>query len=96
MKGGKKMDSRTKKRILNSLFAEETTITRILGYKYEIEYYEEDDIVIASPCGAGDLVYSSIEYDDCRYTHGGKVYRAVLEFIKELDEAYKNLSAGKQ
>ncbi|MCG3260988.1 MAG: hypothetical protein H7644_14630 [Candidatus Heimdallarchaeota archaeon] len=90
------MDNRTKRRILESLFAEETTETRILGYRYEIEYYNEDDIVIASPVGAGDTVYSSIEYDDHRYIHGGRVYRAVLEFIKELDEAYRLFAEGKQ
>ena len=90
------MDSRTEKRILKSLFAGEKDITKILGYNYEIEYYEEDDVIIANPCEAGDLVYSNIECDDYRYTHGGKVYRAVLEFIKELDEAYRNLAAGKQ
>ena len=90
------MDNRTKRRILESLFAGETASARILSYRYEIEYYEEDDVIIASPLGAGDSVYSSIEYDDYRYTHGGKVYRTVLEYIKELDEAYRNLAAGKQ
>jgi len=61
------------------------------GYKYGVKYKENFDWVDIEPYGDGDIVCSTTQPDDYRYTHGGPVYKAAQSLSWKYMEAIKEI-----
>jgi len=80
------VQKRTINKILEKILSGKTAKTRMRGYWYNIYYDKDYDHIVAEPIGAGDILVSSMEADDYRYTHAGEIAREVQQLIWEVDE----------
>ena len=80
------MKIETKNRICSILERNEYTKTRVESYWYEILYNPKHDIVQMRPLKTGKELHSKIKKDSKAYRNGGEIFRAAVDFAKEIHE----------
>jgi len=92
------MEQKTINKIVKDLLQGETSLTRVQGYFYDVEYDADLDEVFFHPRRrGGDDGRSSADMADYGYVKGGPVYRAAQQDCWAVDkELRKHLAAKEQ